>query len=268
MANDGKNAIAGDDAEGLASLAVSDAKFDLPRFDGPIRSYVICASPRSGSTLLTTLLHGTGRMGVPAEYLNPRFLQAEMSRRFDVLLDDGRIVGPRYLQALLDRRTTANGVFGIKILMAQMQSWTPVQQFRGLLQGATFLWLRRRDKQAQALSMAMAQATQVWHRQAGDPEAPVPAVKFDAAHLRRSLGIVLAEDFAWRQFFAINRTTPISVDYEDLVADPGMVCRSLADAVGVGDLPSIDLEQAITKPTAGTANAEWRRRWDRSLRFR
>lgn len=255
------------DPEGRASLSVFGAEFDLPRTDAPLRPYVICASPRSGSTLLTTLLHGTGRMGVPAEYFNPRFLQPALGRRFGVSDDGSRVVVGDYLDALIRHRTAANGVFGVKILLSQVQTWMVVPAFRRLLSHATFLWLRRRDKQAQALSMVMAQTTQVWHRERGsDADETVPA--FNVVQLRRAQGIILAEDFGWSQFFAINRVRPISVLYEDLVADPDPPCRALANAVGVHDLPPLTMERAITRPTAGAANEAWRRQWRQSLRFR
>lgn len=35
-----------------------------------VRSYVICSTPRSGSTLLAEAMHRTGELGVPAEYID------------------------------------------------------------------------------------------------------------------------------------------------------------------------------------------------------
>ncbi len=267
---DGETPAGGmEDSEGRAALKVLGPEFDLPRTDAPLRPYIVCASPRSGSTLLTTLLHGTGRMGVPAEYFNPLFLQPALGRRFGVALGGPRVVAPAYLEALIRHRTSANGVFGVKILLSQMQTWLAVPQFRELLARSTFLWLRRRDRQAQALSLVLAQATQVWHRgsDAGSQPAPEPPA-FNAIEMRRAQGIILAEDFGWGQFFAINKVRPISFEYEDLVADPDRPCRTLAEAVGVTDLPRLTLDHAITRPTATAANEEWRRRWRHSLRFR
>ena len=255
------------DSQGRASLSVASAEFDLPRPDGPLRTYVICASPRSGSTLLTTLLHGTGRMGVPAEYFNPRFLQPALGRRFGATGEGGILRAGDYLAALMDSRATANGVFGVKILFSQLQLWLPVRPFRTMLAGTTFVWLRRRDTLGQALSMALAQATQVWHRGVGDPLADA-APAYDGGALRRALGIVLAEDHGWHQFFTANRIQPMTIAYEDLVADPDRACRSLAEAIGIGDLPHIGMERAITRPTAGVAHEEWRRHWQARLRFR
>ncbi len=261
------------DREGRASLSVLSAEFDLPKPAGPLRPYVICASPRSGSTLLTTLLHGTGRMGVPAEYFNPRFLQPALGRRLTGVGEGGQPHAGAYLAALLANRSTANGVFGVKVLFSQLQVWMNVPPFRRMLANATFVWLRRRDQMGQALSMALAQATQVWHREAGDGEAAAvmpaePTPPYDAVALRRALGIVLAEDYGWQQFFLANAIKPMTLTYEDLVADPDRACRALAEAIGVADLSPITMERAITRPTAGKANEEWRRHWGARLRFR
>lgn len=258
----------GGDSEARAAIRVLDAKFDLPRSEAPLRPYVICASPRSGSTFLTTLLHGTGRMGVPAEYLNPNYLQPSLGRRYGVAGEDGRVDPNGYLRALLAHRTSANGVFGIKILLSQMQTWMVVAPFRELLGQSTFLWLRRRDTQAQALSLVLAQSTQVWHRERGRDQREIEAPPFNGFEMRRAQGIILAEDFGWDAFFRINRVRPISVFYEDLIVDPDPPCRALARAVGVGDLPHLTPDDAVTRPTAGAANTAWRRAWRQSLRFR
>jgi trehalose 2-sulfotransferase len=77
--------------------------------DRPVRSYLVCATPRSGSTLLCEVLGSTELAGHPAEY----FLRkdyAHWCREWDV----------RGFDAFLDRAlaagTTPNGVFGAKVM--------------------------------------------------------------------------------------------------------------------------------------------------------
>jgi trehalose 2-sulfotransferase len=82
-----------------------------PDFD----SYLICATPRSGSTLLCGLLESSGVAGHPASYFNREGLNE--------YADDWRIARPRdgridqaFVRAALTAGKTANGAFGGRIM--------------------------------------------------------------------------------------------------------------------------------------------------------
>src|SRR5262249_15586129 len=70
--------------------------------------YLICSTPRSGSTLLSTGLASTGRAGRPLEYLSQPYGVVFKER-------NGRLLLPEYWRFLVTRRTTPNGVFGMKM---------------------------------------------------------------------------------------------------------------------------------------------------------
>ncbi|MGZ4261677.1 MAG: Stf0 family sulfotransferase, partial [Solirubrobacteraceae bacterium] len=40
----------------------------MTQFSTPTKAYLVCATPRSGSTLLCEMLRETGRAGVPLEH--------------------------------------------------------------------------------------------------------------------------------------------------------------------------------------------------------
>src|SRR5689334_3376396 len=108
----------------------------------PDRSYLVCATPRSGSTLLCHLLDQTGIAGHPEEYFEalrhsgaPRKPHEyfDPDRHANIIerlafreLPDGieRTAHPlwepesydRYLASALDAGTTPNGVFGAKLM--------------------------------------------------------------------------------------------------------------------------------------------------------
>jgi hypothetical protein len=69
--------------------------------------YVILFTPRSGSSWLTQLLSSTQRLGLPEEYINPDFV-------FDVARFLNAKTSGQLLDALLRRRKTENGIFGIE----------------------------------------------------------------------------------------------------------------------------------------------------------
>lgn len=94
--------------------------FDQPDHSGETKSYIICFVPRSGSWLLCDLLHASGVMGVPAEYFNMNYGAPRLSKRFGVTEIDSIPIHD-YLKALKQRRTTPNGVFGVKIEARQLE---------------------------------------------------------------------------------------------------------------------------------------------------
>ena len=121
----------------------------------PVSSYLVCATPRSGSTLLCHLLDQTGVAGHPEEYFEdlrhsrrPRrpheyfdpARHANIIERLAVReMPDGTEHRPhplwtpetydRYLAWALEQGTTPNGVFGAKLM------WGYLGDFATLLRG-------------------------------------------------------------------------------------------------------------------------------------
>ena len=116
----------------------------------PTRSYLVCATPRSGSTLVCKALRDTGVAGRPEEYFEalrstgrPRrpseyFEGVDDRSIFDELGEqDGEGSAPppawsrtaydRYLDWAMEQGTTDNGVFGAKLM------WQYLGDFVGLL---------------------------------------------------------------------------------------------------------------------------------------
>src|SRR3954453_1951322 len=118
----------------------------LLEMDSPVRpelSYLVCATPRSGSTLLCHLLDQTGMAGHPEEYFEalqhsglPRRPEEYFDRErhaniverlaFREMPDERTQREPnplwdpatydRYLKWALEAGTTENGVFGAKLM--------------------------------------------------------------------------------------------------------------------------------------------------------
>ena len=78
-------------------------------------SYLICATPRTGSTLLCGLLTSSGVAGLPASYFNRRGLHHYADDWRIARPHDGRI-DAAYVRAALAAGTTSNGVFGGRIM--------------------------------------------------------------------------------------------------------------------------------------------------------
>ena len=165
----------------------------------PKISYLICTTPRSGSTLLCELLAASGIAGRPDEYfqqlrstglpMRPRdYLDGVAADILPPLADHHReleehnVYDPErfpgfehYMRWVQDRATTPNGVLGAKIMWPYMAGLVAglasIPRHQGLVAPDDLLarafprlgyvWLRRMDKVRQAVSLW--RAIQTWH---------------------------------------------------------------------------------------------------------
>ena len=134
----------------------------------PSVSYLVCATPRSGSNLLCGLLKRTGVAGRPEEYFG-RGHEPCWAGRWGA---SGRV---EYVHGAIREGTGANGVFGAKVLWPHMPNLLAKLEAvhgredvaeRALLErtfpGLRFVWIRREDVVAQAVSYAKAMQTDQW----------------------------------------------------------------------------------------------------------
>lgn len=208
------------------------AEHDQPpgRF-GLQRSYLVCSTPRSGSSLLCRGLSSTGVLGTPLEYFNPGCRQL-LSERWGCgeELDD-------YLAALHDRRTGPGGVFGAKVHWAQLDEprqaagLDPGELLERLAPGARFVRIAREDRDAQAVSLWRALRSGIWSVASGDElAADAPAYDFEAIdECRRQ---VERGELAWDWLLAELGQRPVTVTYEELAVDHAATVRQVARALG------------------------------------
>jgi LPS sulfotransferase NodH len=254
-------------------------------------SYLVCATPRSGSTLLCEALKATEVAGRPEEY-------------FEAVMATGRPPRPQdYLQGLDDAQTlellgdaaapqpspysslagissyaehvervrvwgrTPNGVFAAKLMwdhVARLAGDRPrLEALDDLFDRPRYVWVRRGDVVRQAVSLWRAMQTQSWRddRTDGFPGGAVPRYSFAA--VRHLVARLTDHDARWRDLLA---TAPVlEITYEELTADlPGAVCRTL-DHIGV-ELPA---DRPLSLPTmrrqADQLSEAWVAAYARSL---
>ena len=118
-------------------------------------SYMVCSVPRSGSSLLCELLCNTEVAGAPTEFFDPELMRRFRERWGATSFDD-------YIAKLLSKKTSPNGVFGIKVHWRQLHdllgSSDPAQLFPGL----RYVHIRREDVLRQAVSWVRALQTNQW----------------------------------------------------------------------------------------------------------
>ena len=237
-----------------------------PGFD----SYLICATPRSGSTLLCGLLESSGVAGRPASYFNRRGLHDYADAWRIARPRDGRI-DDAYVRAALAAGTTPNGVFGGRIMAETLpeligdlaaddrSAATDVELLRARLGRLRFVHLRRRDVVAQAVSWAKALQTHYWHPgEAVTPGGQDP--RYDEELIGRLVAAIEKFEADWTLWFAAHSIVPCQVVYEELAADPVRTARNVLDYLGLQVPPGRQLVIGHRRQ-ADHVNADWAARF-------
>jgi trehalose 2-sulfotransferase len=230
----------------------------------PTRSYLVCGAPRSGTWLLCGLLASTGVAGRPHEYF---WAGTEKSARkaWDTT------TFAEYVRAVLAAGTTRNGVFGAKVMWASMpdlidrlratNSARDRDVLKAVFPSPCFVWVRREDTVAQAVSWSRAIQTGHWHH--WDPPATIEP-RFDLAQIDALVEEIHAHDRSWRRWFADNGIDPLAVRFEELAADQDLVVRRVLATLEV-ELPKEAIVAAQTVKVDDSLNDEWTKRY-RSLK--
>lgn len=194
---------------------------DFPR--SPVRMrYCILSSQRSGSTLLARMLFMTRQAGDPLEYFNLRLLGLAQVQT------GNRSLTPIEFTRLMElRRTSPNGVFGMKIHYEQMlrafQSNAPNQKMIEFLRNQDhLLWMRRRDRLRQAISLAVATHTNSWSSEEPQNASASAVSCLDCIN---SLQAISFQDFGWEQLISSAKLKARVIWYEDLTSDYEGTCR-------------------------------------------
>lgn len=206
----------------------------------PPVSYLICASPRSGSSVLCDALAATELAGQPREYFQP---EAVPKWRESLALP--ATTPPReYLATLRREKSTPNGVFGAKIMRSHFDGWLVGLREGGgravpapdllaeHLPGLRFVWMRRRDLVRQGISLLRATQTDLWHTRNPGREAKMEP-RYDFKELDAKVRLLRRQDDEWRIFFAGANLVPIEIVYEEFDADTGGCIRSLLGSLGI-----------------------------------
>jgi LPS sulfotransferase NodH len=243
-----------------------EGKFDFAaRPQGPEQTYLLASVPRAGSTYFSHLVWRTGCLGAPLEYLN-----------FESGGPYGFASGSPDLQrqlwrSLLRRRCSPNGVFGLKAFPPQLEQLkrrnpTLLEEVlatilpRGVARRVVYL--RRRNRLAQAVSYARATLSGVWRKEQ-EAAGPSPLDYSEEALESAERGIA-HQEAGWEQMFAELKIEPLTVWHEDALADGAAVARAVADYIGVPiDPEAVVKVPPIEKQSEGNSH-DWAERYARS----
>lgn len=215
-----------------------------------VDSYLVCATPRTGSSLLMGLLDSTGVAGHPQAYFREPD-EPLWAERWQVGYGaDGEFDYAAYVRAALAAGRSDNGVFGAKLmpdalehLVTKLGTLHPdlagdaLALLRKVFGTTAFVLVRRDDALSQAVSWWRAEQTGTWfvggHGEI-DRGRPAPVEPFfDADRITGYLREIAEHEAGWERWFAAHGIRPRRVVYEDLVADMPTVVRELLRALGI-----------------------------------
>lgn len=189
-----------------------------------VKSYLICAAPRTGSGLLSSMLTDTALAGHPGEFMRELTMQEFFARAGRPLALD------EYLNSLKKRRCSKNGVFGFKAKYDQLNCLFPdvVVQREFIEKFDRIVLVYSNDVLAQAISHYRAILAGVSQEAAERSLSVGGAIEeaYDAAEIAKHLSLLIEQSESWRRLLRKCEADWLEIAYEDLIRDPvGMLFR-------------------------------------------
>ena len=262
----------------------------------PSCSYLVCATPRSGSTLFCEDLSNTGLAGQPKEYFEalkksglPRrpseyfesldnveiqaLLNAYSGGDEDIPLQAGSYAN--YLEQVIKEGTSPNGVFGAKMMwgyfddflshVREIPGWQTIvtpKLLEDIFPNLHYIWITRKDKVRQAVSLWRAIQTSVWRQE--DSFAayrPYHELIFNREAIEHLLQQITSHEEAWRAYFETNAIQPLTIVYEDFVLSQEETIRVVLNYLDVSIPETFALPNRRMRRQADELSEEWVQRY-------
>lgn len=248
--------------------------------DRPFASYLLCGTPRSGSTLLCEMLGASGVAGRPNSFFRAEDLRSWAEAWGLPRTDDleSAEFDRAYLSAMLREGRAGTGIFGLRIMWGSMAEASKrldqalgcardvASQFEEAFGPTLYIHLSRRDKVAQAVSRVRAEQSGVWHRAPDgrvlEGSAATSPLHYDRARIDGLVAELDGDDRAWTEFFAARRISPLKLVYEELSENPRMALEAILTALGLDPLVA-KRTPICTARLADTTSALWIERFRR-----
>jgi trehalose 2-sulfotransferase len=247
---------------------------------GHADAYLICATPRTGSSLLCGLLESTGIAGHPESYFR-HLDEQSWATQWGILHSSGSSFSDAdFVRATLAAGRTENSVFAARIMWGTLEevlqrlsklhpdlAGADLELLHRVFGQTCFVYLGRDDVVSQAVSWLRAEQTNHWQDhdpfRPGQPSGqPGLVPHFDFEETQRLVRLIDEHNAAWQEWFSSRGVTPYRVRYEDLAADPVGVTGSVLEYLGLALPPGLEI-RVRHRRLADDLNAEWIDRYKR-----
>ncbi len=260
-------------------------------------SYLICSTPRTGSSLLCDALTDTRVAGRPEEYFQfrartgfPRRPQEYFEGAGDPEIFD--ILGPRtrvedaealydpsrferyeqYLEWAVQAGTTPNGVFGAKVMWGYFNGFVtglrwalpnrqrlPVPELvQSVFPNLTYITMSRRDKVRQAVSLWRALQTWSW---SSEQRAAAGRLTYSHAAIAHLIADIEDHELGWRSYFRECGVEPFDVVYEDLAGRYEDSIRDILRHLGIAEADTVPIALPTRRRQADDLSRRWAERY-------
>lgn len=249
-------------------------------------SFFICHTLRCGSTLLCDALSGTGVAGYAEEYFPERSSSGELYVATVAALRDPdtwecdwtSTPFQQCLDRVLGSGTTSNGVFAAKVKWPNIPCFSEMlgdlperehsklaERLDPLFPNLRYVWVTRRDKVRQSVSLVKARQSAQWKAMSGEPQRSDTG-DYNFHVIDMALRRIVSEECAWEEFFTRAGITPFTVVYEDLVRTFEPTVRRLLDDLGIALPTRYEFGDPRVKKQADATSEEWVERYHRDAR--
>jgi LPS sulfotransferase NodH len=230
-------------------------------------SYLVCATPRTGTNFLCEVLSSAGVLGYPEEYFWQRsfWYQRWGVSDFAAFINEVRGHG-----------TSPNGVFGSKLMWEQvndlvrdlalmfgMSDASPPRLLETAFPNLHYLWLRRSDRIRQGISYYRALATKRWRSTDASGVQSDPPFNFEA--IQSLIRLCEWEDAGWQEFFESHAIARLVVTYEEFAAAPGATACQIIGELGLQGPERLPAESWCHERQAHTLTDQWAARYRAEL---
>ncbi|MEO1633997.1 MAG: Stf0 family sulfotransferase [Cyanobacteria bacterium J06631_9] len=225
-------------------------------------NYIVCSTVRSGSTLLCKTLAQLTGCGQPKEYFHRHTIER-------LQLDNNPERFLSYCQEIVQESALSQSAFGMKMhwhqlldclrlarQSSELSHCSDLEIINALFPKVTFIYLRRRDVIAQAVSAAIATQTGRWEKPTHRPEpASTTPIKFQPWRIYEWDQALRSQYQLWQQFFSTYQLPHYEITYEDLVANfPTEISNILSYINYPSNAFSQEFSQGLSIPTKRQGN--------------
>jgi len=216
--------------------------------------YVICVTPRSGSTFLTHLLKENNSYGNPDEWLNYDSIGA-------IISEEGIVNFDQYLNFLWENYSSEAGVFGVELSyphFAFLHEMAPLENVLG--ENIRWFYLVRENIVAQAISLYVANVTGYFHSYMERTDDI--KLTYNAQEIIKNINMLVDQEAAFERLFTARGICPVRLSYESMMLDTHSTVALFRNVLSVGQGKEIVKSDTIKK-IGGEINAEFEEKFRR-----
>lgn len=219
------------------------------------KNYIICITPRSGSTWLMDLIHKTQVLGHPNEWFNTDDMHKRILKYSSSSIWE-------YIDAIRRDCASTTGVFGVQFSYIQLERLLEIVSIEQLF-GRMPIWfyLTRKNLIQQGISNFLSADSGYFHSyQEQHKYDAYLQLEYDAAKIEYWCEHILLQETKFEETFVHYQVEPIRITYEDVVANKDRILRLFHNVLNVPIING-NVQEAVIRKISNHRNLDWEQRF-------